>query len=58
MLNPLRALRLLADRFEERGVYVPGDPSGATHPWADFGKILACWILALALIAAFFALAT
>lgn len=58
MVNPLRWVNTLADRFEERGVYVPGDESGSVQPWRDFGWVVVAWIFALGIFVLFFALAT
>lgn len=57
MLNPLRWVRDAAEWFEERGVYVPGDDSGAVQPWRVFGWIFVGWILALGLFVLLFAVA-
>lgn len=57
-LNPFRWVNYLADSFEERGVYVPGDESGRVRPWRDFGWAIVIWIFAIALFVLFFALAT
>jgi hypothetical protein len=47
----------LVDRFEERGVYVPGEDNKAISPWRDFGWIIAGFIVTIALFVLFFALA-
>ncbi|MFC4858001.1 hypothetical protein [Actinophytocola glycyrrhizae] len=47
----------LVDRFEERGVYVPGEDSKAISPWRDFGWLITFFIVTMAVFVLFFALA-
>jgi hypothetical protein len=47
----------LVDRFEERGVYVPGEDNKAISPWRDFGWLIAAFLLSVAVFVLFFALA-
>jgi hypothetical protein len=47
----------LVDRFEERGVYVPGEDNKAISPWRDFGWLLAGFMLTTAVFVLFFAVA-
>ncbi|GLZ41049.1 hypothetical protein [Actinokineospora sp. NBRC 105648] len=51
------ALLRLVDRFEERGVFVPGEDDGAVSPWKDFGWLIAAWLFAIGVLVLFFALA-
>ena len=53
----LQAAWRLVDRFEARGVYVPGDDSKPISPWRDFGWPIAGWLLAIALFVLIFAIA-
>ncbi|GGS43150.1 MULTISPECIES: hypothetical protein [Actinokineospora] len=55
--RPLKALLRLVDRFEERGVYVPGEDNQAISPWRDFGWLIALWLAAVGVIVLFFAMA-
>ncbi|GAB1509105.1 hypothetical protein [Actinophytocola sp. KF-1] len=47
----------LVDRFEERGVYVPGEDNKAISPWRDFGWLIAGFMITMAVFVLFFALA-
>jgi hypothetical protein len=47
----------LVDRFEERGVYVPGEDNKAISPWRDFGWLIASFMVTVAVFVLFFALA-
>lgn len=47
----------LVDRFEERGVYVPGEDNKAISPWRDFGWFIAFFMVTMAVFVLFFALA-
>ena len=47
----------LVDRFEERGVYVPGEDSKTLSPWRDFGWLFAGFMVTVAVFVLFFALA-
>jgi hypothetical protein len=58
MRNPLRVIPRLADWFEMRGVYVPGEDKHTLQPWRDFGWLFAGWLLALGLFVLLFAVAT
>ncbi|HWM03716.1 MAG TPA: hypothetical protein VNP92_15390 [Actinophytocola sp.] len=53
----LGAVQSLIDRFEARGVYVPGEDNKAISPWRDFGWLIATWIVTVAVFILFFALA-
>ncbi|SDD72934.1 hypothetical protein [Actinokineospora iranica] len=55
--RPFTALLSLVDKFEERGVYVPGEDNGALSPWRDFGWLIAAWLVAIGVFILFFALA-
>jgi hypothetical protein len=47
----------LVDRFEARGVYVPGEDDKAISPWRDFGWLFAGFLIAVAIFVLLFALA-
>lgn len=47
---------VLIDRFEERGVYVPGEDNKAISPWRDFGWLIAGFLVAVAVFILLFAL--
>lgn len=47
----------LVDRFEARGVYVPGEDNKAISPWRDFGWLIAAFLLTVAVFVVFFTLA-
>ncbi|MDQ3786131.1 MAG: hypothetical protein M3422_02675 [Actinomycetota bacterium] len=47
----------LVDRFEESGVYVPGEDNKAISPWRDFGWLIAAFMITVAVFILFFALA-
>ncbi|WP_035302987.1 hypothetical protein [Actinokineospora inagensis] len=51
------ALLGLVDKFEERGVHVPGADDGRVSPWRDFGWLIAFWLVAIGVFILFFALA-
>lgn len=61
---PMRALPLVrlisdpADRFEMRGVYVPGRDTARVRPWREFGWLLTSWLLGVTLFVLILALAT
>lgn len=57
-VNPLRSATKLADWFENRGVYVPGEDNRRVQPWREFGWVLTGWVVALGMFVLFFALAT
>ncbi|RZS34091.1 hypothetical protein EV193_110241 [Herbihabitans rhizosphaerae] len=46
------------DRFEERGVYVPGEDNRAISPWRDYGWTIAAWLVAVGMLLVFFAMAS
>ena len=48
----------LVDRFEARGVYVPGEDNKALSPWRDFGWLIASFLLAVSVFVLLFALAS
>jgi hypothetical protein len=52
-----RVLEKLVDRFEARGVYVPGEDDKAISPWRDFGWLIALWLVTVAVLILFFAMA-
>jgi hypothetical protein len=52
-----RLLARLVDRFEERGVYVPGEDNKAISPWRDFGWLIAGFMVTVAVFVLFFSLA-
>ncbi|PPK68951.1 hypothetical protein CLV40_104195 [Actinokineospora auranticolor] len=54
----LAALLGLVDKFEERGVHVPGEDNGAISPWRDFGWLIAAWLVAVGVFVLLFAFAT
>lgn len=56
-MHPLRLLDALVDRFEARGVYVPGDDKKAISAWRDYGWLIALWMVTVALLILFFAMA-
>ncbi|TDP98031.1 hypothetical protein EV186_1031011 [Labedaea rhizosphaerae] len=47
----------LVDRFETRGVYVPGEDNRPLSPWRDFGWLIAVWLVTVGVFVIFFALA-
>ncbi len=59
----MRVVRLFAvvprlvDRFEARGVYVPGEDNKAISPWRDFGWLITAFLVTVAVFVLFFALA-
>lgn len=55
--RPLSAILHLVDRFEERGVYVPGEDNRSLSPWRDFGWLIATYLVAIAVLILLFALA-
>lgn len=55
--RPFAALLRLVDRFEERGVYVPGEDNQNISPWRDFGWLIVGWLITLGAFVLFFALA-
>lgn len=55
--RPIAAVLRLVDRFEARGVYVPGEDDGNISPWRDFGWLIATWLITVAVFVVFFALA-
>ncbi|MCT2588023.1 hypothetical protein [Actinophytocola gossypii] len=57
MRNPFRAVHAIVERFEARGVYVPGEDHKPISAWRDFGWLIATWLVTLAVFVLFFALA-
>lgn len=55
--NPVHWLVRWADWFERRGVYVPGEDSGAVNPWRDFGWLIVAWVGGLGLFVLLFSMA-
>jgi hypothetical protein len=55
--SPLRAVHAIVERFEARGVYVPGEDHKPISAWRDFGWLIATWLVTLAVFVLFFALA-
>lgn len=53
----LAAVLELVDKFEARGVYVPGEDNRAVSPWRDFGWLIATWLVTVGVFVIFFALA-
>lgn len=47
----------LVDRFEARGIYVPGEDNKTISPWRDYAWLLAGFIIAAAIFFLLFALA-
>lgn len=56
--NPVAVLRRVVDRFEMRGVYVPGEEDRSLVPGRDFGWLIAGWLVTIGLFVVFFAVAT
>jgi len=54
---PIRTVLSWVDRFEQRGVYVPGENNRPISPWRDYGWTIAGWLLAVAMFIVFFAMA-
>lgn len=55
--NPVAMLRRAVDRFEMRGVYVPGEEDRSLVPIRDFGWLIAAWLIAIGLFVVFSAVA-
>lgn len=53
----VRAVLHLVDRFEARGIYVPGEDNKSISPWRDFGWLFAGFLLSVAVFVLLFALA-
>jgi hypothetical protein len=51
------AILHLVDRFEARGIYVPGEDSKSISPLRDFGWLIAAILVAVAVFVLLFALA-
>jgi hypothetical protein len=51
----LTAVLHLVDRFEERGIYVPGEDNKSLSPWRDFGWLFAGFLIAVAVFVLLFA---
>jgi hypothetical protein len=56
--NPFGWVARAAERFEQRGVYVPGEDNHSMDPWRDFGWQIVLWLLAIGVFILFFAVAT
>ncbi|HEX6358526.1 hypothetical protein [Actinophytocola sp.] len=54
----LMAILHLVDRFEARGIYVPGEDNKTISPWRDFGWLIAGFLVAVALFVLLFAFAS
>jgi hypothetical protein len=52
-----RPLRRSVDRFEARGVYVPGEDNRSLSLLRDFGWPIAVWLVTVGVFVIFFALA-
>jgi hypothetical protein len=52
------AVLQLVDRFEARGIYVPGEDNKSLSPWRDFGWLFAAFLIAVAVFILLFAFAT
>lgn len=53
----LTAILHLVDRFEARGIYVPGEDNKSISPLRDFGWLIAGFLVAVAVFVLLFALA-
>lgn len=53
----LMAVLHLVDRFEARGIYVPGEDNKSMSAWRDFGWLFAGFLVAVAVFVLLFALA-
>jgi hypothetical protein len=51
------AILHLVDRFEARGIYVPGEDNKTISPWRDFGWLFAGILIAVAVFVLLFAFA-
>ncbi len=47
----------LVDRFEARGIYVPGEDNKTLSPWRDFGWLFAGFLIGVAIFVLLFAFA-
>ena len=47
----------VADWFEQRGVYVPGEDNHTVDPWRDFGWLIVAWLLGCGTFILFLAMA-
>lgn len=56
--NPLRWIPDLADWFELRGVYVPGEDTRGVQPWREFGWMFVGWLIILGMFVLLFAFAS
>lgn len=54
MTNPLRWASRIVDRFEERGVYVPGDDDASPRAGRYAGWVATGWLCAAGLITVVF----
>lgn len=57
MPRALGAVLRLVDRFEARGIYVPGEDNSSISPWRDFGWLFAGFLIAVAAFVLLFAFA-
>ncbi|NIH82026.1 hypothetical protein FHX46_004556 [Amycolatopsis viridis] len=55
--NPLSWVSRVADWFEQRGVYVPGEDNHTVDPWRDFGWLIVAWLVGCGTFILFLALA-
>jgi len=55
--RPVMAVLHLVDRFEARGIYVPGEDNKTISPWRDFGWLITGFLIAVAIFVLLFALA-
>ena len=51
------AVLRLVDRFEARGIYVPGEDNKKISPWRDFGWLFIAFLIAVAVFVLLFAFA-
>ena len=54
----IMAVLHLVDRFEARGIYVPGEDNKTISPLRDFGWLFAGFLIGVAVFVLLFALAT
>lgn len=57
-LNPVAAFQAWVEWFEQRGVYVPGEDSRTLSAWQDFTWWIVGWLLGVAVLVVFFAVAS
>ncbi len=56
--NPFSPLVRWVERFEQRGVYAPGDDNQPLSAWRDFGWWITAWLVTVGMFVVFFAVAT